>query len=778
MWRDDLAAGRTPLFPHSISRRVLGGLTATAVSVAGLSAPAYAAAAPIFIVGGPQQVTAALGERFDATMSVTNNGDTAVDGVSVLFDTLWAHEDVEQYSNCEYDGGLVRACLFDQTLEPGGSYRLVVPFRVRADTRAPSRQDATFKWQAASEHVKAGTPGTGPALRLQEGERIGSADDPNWQEFTVNVTGNQNADLVAIGGTAAGWVGAVVEAEVGVRNDGPATLDFSRSGTAPARVVVTPPAGTSIVEADGCYRFTSTAATCGTEYRLKVGEVKTWKLGLRIDRSVPGAAGSVVVNSECTCDGYFGDTDKSNNNTALTVSASVDDVKPVIEDAGIATDAVAYTAYFWPRVRDNVKVARLEVTGSPASARATCTPRTSSDTWECKMTQEVADGTEARNVVTITAYDAAGNASEPVSTPVLVDRKLPKYTVSPAPGTSVRSGPMTIELNGVPADMTEVRVFDRDTDKVLATLTRAPWRYVWNASDDSTPIFLAVDKVGNPWYVGADYIVDDESPVINQVSTVSRYLPNRLDTGKGWAGTKALLEYSASDESPIARTEWWVNGVRSSTAPRFAWDTRAITAPTARVEVRLTDAVGNTASKSFTVNIDRTVSATVVAPAQNTLVRGTSFVTSVKVGDPRGRAWSTLLSPVRLSGSRTSAKVTAGKDGTKTIIWEVADRLGNVAQFKRTVIVDNTAPAVSFKSAPKNNTKRTKTFTVTANASDRNGIGRVELLINGKKVATDYRAGWAFKINPKKYGKKFTVQLRVYDRAGNSKLTTKRTYRR
>ncbi|SFG02025.1 hypothetical protein SAMN05421541_1471, partial [Actinoplanes philippinensis] len=31
---------------------------------------------------------------------------------------------------------------------------------------------------------------------------------------------------------------------------------------------------------------------------------------------------------------------------------------------------------------------------------------------------------------------------------------------------------------------------------------------------------------------------------------------------------------------------------------------------------------------------------------------------------------------------------------------------------------------------------------------------------------------------PKKYGKKFTVQFRVYDRAGNSKLTTKRTYRR
>jgi hypothetical protein len=94
------------------------------------------------------------------------------------------------------------------------------------------------------------------------------------------------------------------------------------------------------------------------------------------------------------------------------------------------------------------------------------------------------------------------------------------------------------------------------------------------------------------------------------------------------------------------------------------------------------------------------------------------------------------------------------------------------------VIVDNTAPAASLRSAPKDKAKLTKTFSVTANASDKNGIGRVDLLINGKKVSTDYRAGWGFSINPKKYGKSFTVQLRVYDRAGNSKLTAKRTYRR
>lgn len=765
---------------HSILRTALGGLAATALSVAGLSTPAYAADTPALIAGGSQQITAAPGDRFDVTLSVTNTGDTAVDGAAVTFDTVWAFEDLEQFSNCEYDGGLVRACVFDQTLEPGKSYRLVVPFRVRADTYAPSSRHSYFNWQPASEHAGAGTRGTGSALRLQEGDRIGEGTDEGWQGFTLTVTGEKGTDLVAIGGTAAGWVGDVAEAEVGVRNSGPATLDFSRSGLGAATVVVRAPEGTAIVSAPGCYHVTSTQAMCETGYLFKVGEAKTWKLALRIDKAVPGAAGSVEVNPDCRCERFLDDADKSNNKTSLTVNASVDETKPVIEDAGlVANQPVPYSVYFQPRVTDNAKVTKVVVTGAPATTHSICTPETSSGRWLCKAIQQVGYDTEADNVLTIKAYDAAGNVSEPVAVPVHVDRTFPRHTVSPAPESSLRSGAVTVKLNDLPADVAEVRVLDSKTDALVTTLTAAPWTYTWNATNDATPpAFLAVDRVGNVWHTSTDYVVDDESPVIDRVDTVSQYLPNRLDTGTGWVGAKAHLAYKATDESPITRAEWWVNGALASTKASFPWDARTITAPTARVELRVWDAAGNTASKSFTVHIDRTVSATVVAPAQNTLIRGTSFVTSVTVNDPHGKAYSTILSPVRIPGSRSAAKVTSGKDGAKTIVWEVADRLGNVAQFKRTVIVDNTAPAASLKSAPKNKAKLTKTFGVTVNASDKNGIGRVELLINGKKVATDYRAGWGFSINPKKYGKSFTVQLRAYDRAGNSKLTTKRTYRR
>ena len=64
------------------------------------------------------------------------------------------------------------------------------------------------------------------------------------------------------------------------------------------------------------------------------------------------------------------------------------------------------------------------------------------------------------------------------------------------------------------------------------------------------------------------------------------------------------------------------------------------------------------------------------------------------------------------------------------------------------------------------------------NCNPTNGINRVELLINGKVVTKDTKAGYSFSINTKKYAKTMKVQLRAYDKAGNSFTTTTRTWHR
>ena len=124
------------------------------------------------------------------------------------------------------------------------------------------------------------------------------------------------------------------------------------------------------------------------------------------------------------------------------------------------------------------------------------------------------------------------------------------------------------------------------------------------------------------------------------------------------------------------------------------------------------------------------------------------------------------------------ASAPAGSDGRHTVTWEVCDGVGNVRRLTRTVTVDNTKPTLRITSGPGDGAKVSSTVTVTASASDRNGVDRVELLVNGKVVARDTTAGYRFSIDPRKYGKTIKVQLRAYDRAGNSAITSTRTWHR
>jgi hypothetical protein len=70
------------------------------------------------------------------------------------------------------------------------------------------------------------------------------------------------------------------------------------------------------------------------------------------------------------------------------------------------------------------------------------------------------------------------------------------------------------------------------------------------------------------------------------------------------------------------------------------------------------------------------------------------------------------------------------------------------------------------------------TVRLAATSSDRNGVTRLELLINGKIVARTGKASYSFAINTKKYGKTIKAQIRAYDRAGNATTTTTRTWHR
>lgn len=193
------------------------------------------------------------------------------------------------------------------------------------------------------------------------------------------------------------------------------------------------------------------------------------------------------------------------------------------------------------------------------------------------------------------------------------------------------------------------------------------------------------------------------------------------------------------------------------------------------------------------VNADAAVQAAAVAdkeaprvavhsPAHRATVRGTVVAAVGAVDNVRIHRVELWVAG-RLASTDHYAPYTPGwrsgrYNGPVNLIVKAYDLAGNVATTTRYVTVDNTAPAVAVTRAPANGARVRGTVRVSANARDRSGINRVDLLVNGRMVASDSRAGYAFGVPTQKFGKKFSVRLRAYDRAGNVTYTPARTWRR
>jgi thermitase len=121
---------------------------------------------------------------------------------------------------------------------------------------------------------------------------------------------------------------------------------------------------------------------------------------------------------------------------------------------------------------------------------------------------------------------------------------------------------------------------------------------------------------------------------------------------------------------------------------------------------------------------------------------------------------------------------TAGRNGTIKLGVKVVDKAGNWRIYYRNVWADNVAPAVSITKAPKNGAKISGTVKIYSASSDKYGVSRVQLLINGKVVQTHQTSKVPFSFVASKFPKTVTVQVRAYDVAGNAKTTAKLTYHR
>ena len=303
------------------------------------------------LAAGPETtVSAAPGKGFTAPLKVTNVGETTAKGAAVVFYNDYGMNAAKHYSNCTYVGDELRTCRFDEELSAGSTFGATLPYALGADTMAPGNRYGEIIWMTPDEFedfenylgnydVTIGKPGTDGKLTLAEAAGRAAARgfqaDPrpenNASYLQVKVTGNNSTDLEALGASVTGKAGATVKATVGLRNNGPATLDYSRSGSSVTYLTFDVPKGTTTTAVpENCFpvkgdEWGEPGKPGARHYRcyfdsfLKAGDTVKLDFGLKIDKVIANDTGLVKINVPCECDGGFYRDLKPANDTAKVV---------------------------------------------------------------------------------------------------------------------------------------------------------------------------------------------------------------------------------------------------------------------------------------------------------------------------------------------------------------------------------------------------------------------------------------------------------------------------
>ncbi|MFE3518492.1 LPXTG cell wall anchor domain-containing protein [Streptomyces sp. NPDC059166] len=294
------------LSPHRAVRT-----TAVVLGTAGLialgSAPSAFADrnAPDLALGGIAPVGGVKpGSTFDRPVVVANNGTASADKVWVQYSVTRGLDYADVPSNCRthavpsYDEMTAKSnvvCAFDQELEPGRAYTPETPLAVKALGNALNDVLRVSVWDIDPPLDDAATPpvaGTAPAVQLVESHAGGEATE---EAVDVPVSSVNTADWQVQGADLTGSVGDVVTLKVKFTNAGPAWV-LTDEGDPVRQVLITPPAGTSVVKGDGFCDAEDGTYVCGTAQRwVDEGEGGLYTFQLKIDERVPGAKGSVAL---------------------------------------------------------------------------------------------------------------------------------------------------------------------------------------------------------------------------------------------------------------------------------------------------------------------------------------------------------------------------------------------------------------------------------------------------------------------------------------------------
>ncbi|MET9557154.1 LAETG motif-containing sortase-dependent surface protein [Streptomyces sp. NPDC006645] len=292
------------------SRTTVAALGAAGLVALGAAAPAAFAdeAAPELVMGDIAPIEGVEpGTDFEPSLIVANKGTEAVDKVYVSYSVTRGLDYAAIPANCEahqvpsYDEMTEKSnvvCEFDGPVEPGVVYEPDKPLAIKALDRALNddlRMTIGDLYPDLDESATTPVPGTAPAIKLVERAAGGEATKDIVE---VPVTSVNTADYQVTGAALKGAVGDTVTLTAKFKNAGPAWV-LTKEGDPLVEVLITPPAGTSVVKPDGFCELKGKALSCGTSQRwVNEGGGETYTIKLKIDKEVAGAKGSVALSTE------------------------------------------------------------------------------------------------------------------------------------------------------------------------------------------------------------------------------------------------------------------------------------------------------------------------------------------------------------------------------------------------------------------------------------------------------------------------------------------------
>ncbi|MFJ2899787.1 hypothetical protein ACIO87_33595 [Streptomyces sp. NPDC087218] len=318
-----------PIPPHH--RRAPRAVAATLGAV-GLIALATAPAAfgdetaPELVVGGVAPVKGLKpGDGFDLSATVANKGTGAAEKVWISYAVTRGLDFAEVPSNCltqqvrpydEMPERWIAVCAFDQVVEPGTVYTPEKPLRVEALDRALNDELRVNVWDVdpgADENGSTPVAGTAPAVKLVEGQ---AGSEGSARVVTVPISTVNTADYQVTGAALKGSVGDKVTMKVKFTNAGPAWI-MPRPGERSVSVMITPPAGTSVIKRGQFCRAEGKGYVCGMR-SMNEGGQETYTFELKIDKRVANAKGQVALSTEAR---PF-DPNKANDKADITLDVT------------------------------------------------------------------------------------------------------------------------------------------------------------------------------------------------------------------------------------------------------------------------------------------------------------------------------------------------------------------------------------------------------------------------------------------------------------------------